>query len=72
MMKIYKLVATIYDHFYDIDRDGWIKEEKFFTTKEKALKWQEENKDFCYGFEDNKAKKEWQMPYFEIEEIEVE
>ena len=71
-MKIYRVWATFYDYWYCIDRDGRKGEEKFFTTKEKAEKWIEEHATFCYGYDNNVAKCDYQMPEFKIEEIEVE
>lgn len=73
-MKIYRVKATIWDYWYDCDRDGYQHEEKFFSTQAKAEAWCEENKNFCYAYKGNEADpaKPWQKPKFEIEEIEVE
>lgn len=70
-MKIYKVIAYIYDYWYDMDRDGTRVEEYFFSTKEKANKWIEDHKTFAYAFEGFEAKKPYEMPRFKIEEVEV-
>lgn len=70
-MKIYKLIARIYDYWYDMDRDGFREEEYFFSSKEKAERWAEDHKRFAYAYEGNEAKKDYEMPSFKIEEIEV-
>ena len=70
-MKIYKLTATIFDFWYEMDRSGYQEEEYFFTSKEKAEKWAEEHKTFAYAREGNEAKKSYEMPSFKIEEVEV-
>ena len=71
-MKIYKLNMIIWDYWFTCDKDGYKHDEKFFTTKEKAEKWIEEHKTFCNNISDEIATKEYQMPKYEIEEIEVE
>lgn len=75
-MKIYKLIIHAYDYWYDMDRDGFVKVEKFFTTKDKAEVWKSNHPKFIYnGFnaEHTEAKKDYEMPKFEeIQEIEVE
>lgn len=73
-MKIYKLTIFAYDYWYSCDRDGFQTVEKFFSTKEKAEQWIAENPKYIYrGFGNvTEAQSEYQMPQFEIEEIEVE
>ena len=71
-MKIYKLTMTVYDYWYEMDRDGYRKEERFFSSREKAEAWAEAHKTFCYGFNGNEAVKSYELPKFKIEEIEVE
>ena len=70
-MTIYMVMATIYDYWFECDRDGYVHEVKYFTTREKAEAWVEENKNFCYGYDSNEAKKAYEKPTFKIEEVEV-
>lgn len=70
-MKIYKVIACIYDYWFSMDRGGTQVEEYFFTTEDKAKKWIDEHKTFCYGFDSHEAKKPYEMPEFTIKEIEV-
>jgi len=72
MYTIYKVIATIYDYWYSMDRDGYSTVEKFFSSKEKAENWITANSKLMYGFNSNTAEKDYQMPKFKIVEIEVE
>jgi hypothetical protein len=72
MFTIYKVTATIYDYWYDIDRDGYTTLEKFFSSNEKAEKWIADNSKLMHGFNSNIAEKDYQMPKFKIDTIEVE
>ena len=71
-MKIYRLTATIWDYWFTPYNSGYKGIEKFYTTREKAEKWIEEHSTFCYGYNTNVAKEDYQFPKFEIEEIKVE
>ena len=70
-MKIYKVIACFYDFWFSMDRGGIKVEEHYFTTEEKAKKWIDEHKTFCYGRYDHEAKKSYEMPEFSTKEIEV-
>lgn len=72
MMTIYKVTATVYDYFYTMDRDGYKKEEKFFLEREKAEEWIKTHKTYAHKPNGEPANKKWEMPKFEIKEIEVE
>lgn len=69
-MKIYVLVFSA-SHYYC----GYIKQRKYFTSKENAEAWWEKNKNTytadgkCY----TKAEMKYNKPYFgRIEEVEIE
>lgn len=72
MFVIYKVIATVYDYWYDMDRDGYTTLEKFFFSKEKAENWIAANSKLMYGFNSNIAEKDYQMPKFKIVQVEVE
>lgn len=73
-MTIYKLTIKAYDYWYTSDRDGFQIIKKFFLTKEKAEQWTVENSKYIYcGFNGaTEAEKDYQMPKFKIEAVEVE
>lgn len=72
-MTIYKVTASVYDYWDSEDRGGWITEEKYFTTLEKAERWKEENKNKMYGFEGvTEAEDDYFKPSIRIDEITVE
>lgn len=71
-MKVYKVEAKVFDYYYDIDRSGFVKEEKYFSTKEKAEEWMKNNAKYAHGFEGREAQDKYEMPKFELIEIEVE
>lgn len=71
-MKAYKLNITVYDFWYDMDRDGWNHEEKFFSSKEKVEKWIAEHSRYAHERDSEIAKNDWHLPKYEIEEIEIE
>ena len=73
-MKIYKLIIVAYDYWFKCDKDGFVTIEKFFANKVDAEKWIAENPNYIYrGFdkEQTTATKKWQMPNFQIVEVEV-
>ena len=73
-MTIYKLNINIYTYWLTCDRGGFEKEEKYFSTKEKAEHWIKEHNTKMYGFNGTleEIDKEYKKPTFEIEEIEVD
>jgi hypothetical protein len=74
-MTIYKVTINAYDYWYACDRDGFKQVEKYFTTKEKAQAWIDQNPRYIFrGFnnEQTEAKESYQMPTFTITAITVE
>ena len=66
-MKVYRVYMRVYNLYYTCDRGGFDTIEMFFSTREKAEKWIEENSKY----ENNEAPSAYEMPKFRIEEVGV-
>lgn len=73
-MKAYKLTINAYDYWKNCDCGGYVTEEKYFTTKEKAEAWVAENPTYAHrNFNGgHTADNEYELPTFKITEIVIE
>lgn len=69
-MKAYKLNIWVYN-FRNGGYNPFENEEKFFLKREDAEKWAKENPTYAHEEGKDTTEKEYRMPMFEIEEIEI-